>query len=125
MTDEEKAAARAARFGITSPSADDDKKSSRAARFGLPDKKNGKIGEVPSADIDTLKKRAERFGQSSSSSLKSVELQEQIKKRQERFGVVEEGPAVKKTKVAVNENLLVDEKLKKRAERFCNQEVKA
>ena len=95
-------------------------------RFGL---KNGSsiAGGAPSADLETLKKRAERFGQSSSETMKKMEMSEQQKKRQERFGVVAsaDGPSgEKKAKVATNENLLVDEKLKKRAERF-GTEIKA
>ena len=77
---------------------------------------------------DTLKKRAERFGQNNSNTLKKLELDEKIKKRQERFGEIKkenEGPAAKKVKVEVNKSLIepkvdpvVDDKMKKRAERF-------
>ena len=76
-----------------------------------------------------MKKRAERFGQTNSNTLKKLELNEKIKKRQERFGEVKKengGPAAKKVKVEVNKALLepkvdpiVDEKMKKRAERFA------
>ena len=48
-----------------------------------------KIGGAPSADLDTLKKRAERFGTNTSTSLKKMEVDEAIKRRQERFGVVD------------------------------------
>ena len=64
-----------------------------------------KIGAAPPADLDLLKKRAERFGtvgiwfpysserpytsfQATSSAVKSAELSEAIKRRQERFGVI-------------------------------------
>ena len=39
--------------------------------------------------MDTLKKRAERFGTSTSNTLKKMEVDEAIKRRQERFGVVD------------------------------------
>merc|ERR1719219_2109952 len=60
-TDEERAAARAARFNATaeeSKKADltsEAKKESRAERFGLT---STKIGAAPSVDVETLKKRA-------------------------------------------------------------------
>ena len=44
---------------------------------------------VPLVDMDTLKKRAERFGTNTSTSLKKMEVDEAIKRRQERFGVVD------------------------------------
>ena len=63
-----------------------------------------KIGAAPPADLDLLKKRAERFGtvglrfpylsgdyfhfQATSTAVKSAELSEAIKRRQERFGVI-------------------------------------
>jgi len=123
MSDSERAAARAARFGGTTSAESEAKKQARAERFGI---KSGKIGDSPSADLETLKKRAERFGQSSSNAMKKAELDEKIKKRQERFGVVE--PEIKKFKksgvlndVGLNKTLKdkpMDEKMMKRAERF-------
>merc|ERR1711913_26439 len=97
-TDEERAAARAARFNATaeeSKKADltsEAKKESRAERFGLG---STKIGAAPSADLETLKKRAERFGQSSSTVMKKAEMNEKIKKRQEGFGLVNVEPSKK------------------------------
>jgi len=126
-TDEERAAARAARFNASaeeSKKADltsEAKKDSRAERFGLT---STKIGAAPSADLETLKKRAERFGQSSSNVMKKAEMDEKIKKRQERFGVVdntEPSKKIKKSEVLSSVELnktLKDEKLVKRAERF-------
>ena len=78
------------------------------------------IGESPSVDLDTLKRRAERFGQSTSSTMQKLELQEKIKERESRFGKVEiTSTEPKRARVtAPNSNLLVDEKMKKRAERF-------
>ena len=120
MTDAEKAAARAARFGASIDVASDAKKQARAERFGT--SKSTKIGAAPSVDLDTLKKRAERFGQSSATVMKKAEADEKLKKRQERFGVV--APEKKKMKkddilasVGINATLK-DEKLLKRAERF-------
>ena len=119
MSDAERAAARAARFGASLDVASSAKKQARAERFGTG---SGKIGAAPTADLETLKKRAERFGQSSATVMKKAELDEKIKKRQERFGVVE--PQTKKMKksdilssVGINETLK-DEKMLKRAERF-------
>ena len=141
MTDAERAAIRAAKFGVAAAAsvapaaavASDEKKLERAKRFGLPVtssdvKTSNKIGAVPSADLDTLKKRAERFGQTNSNTMKKLELDEKIKKRAERFGEAKngDGPAAKKVKIEVNKTLTeskvdpaADEKLKKRAERFA------
>ena len=78
------------------------------------------IGESPSVDLETLKRRAERFGQSSSTTMQKLELQQKIKDRESRFGKVENSVAEPKRAriTAPNENLLIDEKMKKRAERF-------
>jgi len=124
---EEKIKARAERFGGFQ--SDDAKKAARAARFGLGGGGGGaaggnkKLGEAPAVDADTLKKRAERFGGSVSSSLKNIEVQEAIKRRQERFGVVEKNePKPKKVSLNKSENSVVlDEKMKARQQRFGNQ----
>jgi len=121
---EDKIKARAERFGGFQ--SDDAKKSARAARFGISDVKgaaaagNKKLGEAPAVDADTLKKRAERFGGSVSSSLKNMEVQEAIKRRQERFGVVEKNePKPKKVMLNSGANSIVlDEKMKARQQRF-------
>ena len=87
---EAKIKARAERFGGFQ--GDEAKKMARAAKFGTgaaATNGSSKLGGAPSADIDTLKKRAERFGTSTSTSLKKVEVNEAIKRRQERFGVVD------------------------------------
>ena len=89
---EAKIKARAERFGGFQ--SDEAKKLARAAKFGTVTAgaaNNGstKIGGAPSADADTLKKRAERFGTNTSTSLKKMEVDEAIKRRQERFGVVD------------------------------------
>jgi len=130
MTDAERAAIRAAKFGGTAVAETEDKKLARAQRFGLPvtassNGKASKIGAAPVADLETLKKRAERFGQTTSNVVKKMEEDEKIKKRQERFGEVKNGNSAKKMKIEVNKSLVekkVDpdlaEKLKKRAERF-------
>jgi hypothetical protein len=134
LTDSERVAARASRFGaITAPS-DVKKAAGRAERFGVKDASN-KIGDSPTVDLDTLKKRAERFGQSSSTAIKKAEMDEKIRKRQERFGMVQ--PEAKKAKksevlatVEINKTIVsppkeVDEKLVKRAERFGAKPVEA
>ena len=70
-------------------------------------------------DADTLKKRAERFGGSVSSSLKNLEAQEAIKRRQERFGVVEKNePKPKKVMLNSGNSVVLDEKMKARQQRF-------
>ena len=78
------------------------------------------IGESPSVDLDTLKRRAERFGQSTSTTMQKLELQQKIKDRESRFGKVEASTGEsKRAKItAPNQDLLTDEKMKKRAERF-------
>ena len=81
---------------------------------------NKKLGGAPAVDADTLKKRAERFGGSVSSSLKKIEVQEAIKRRQERFGVVEKNEP-KPKKVSLNNgsnSVVLDEKMKARQQRF-------
>merc|ERR1719468_215121 len=123
---EAKIKARADRFGGFQ--SDEAKKVARAAKFGTAtagaDEKasNGstKIGGAPSADADTLKKRAERFGTNTSTSLKKIEVDEAIKRRQERFGVVDKNePKPKKINFNKGTNSVVmDEKMKSRAQRF-------
>lgn len=122
---DEKLKARADRFGGFQ--SDDAKKAARAARFGLGGGGGGgaaggnkKLGEAPAVDPDTLKKRAERFGGSVSSSLKNIEVQEAIKRRQERFGLVEKNEP-KPKKVSLNKSgnsVVLDEKMKARQQRF-------
>jgi len=110
-----RAAARAARFGIAPTENAGEKKVDRAKRFGIPvtaSPGSNKIGSAPAADMETLKKRAERFGLNASQTMQKAELDEKIKKRQDRFGAVgKNGDSLPK----VNE----DESLKKRAERFA------
>ena len=133
---DDKLKARAERFGGFQ--SDEAKKAARAARwtrfciyfvsltfwcrFGLGGTKeeNKKLGGAPAVDADTLKKRAERFGGSVSSSLKNLEVQEAIKRRQERFGVVEKNEP-KPKKVMLNSggnSVVLDEKMKARQQRF-------
>jgi len=121
---EDKLKARAERFGGFQ--SDEAKKAARAARFGVSDgtvAKGGdkKLAAAPAVDADTLKKRAERFGGSVSSSLKNLEVQEAIKRRQERFGVVEKNePKPKKVMLnsASGNSVVLDEKMKARQQRF-------
>merc|ERR1711915_338049 len=117
----DKIKARAERFGGFQ--SDDAKKNARAARFGMGNGSTGgsnKLGSAPSADLDTLKKRAERFGTNTSTSLKKMEVDEAIKRRQERFGVVDKNePKPKKINFNNGVNsVVVDEKLKSRQQRF-------
>ncbi|XP_013404173.1 SAP domain-containing ribonucleoprotein [Lingula anatina] len=110
MTDAERLAERAKKFGVVSEEA---KKKLRAEKFGLPvpadtkTKTSGNITTAPAADLEKLKKRAERFGITTSSTLSNVDKQEKLLKRKERFGVV-----------VGTTNSDVEEKKKKRAERF-------
>jgi len=117
---EAKIKARAERFG--GMQSDEAKKAARAAKFGTGAASNGstKLGGAPSADLDTLKKRAERFGTSTSTSLKKIEVNEAIKRRQERFGVVDKNEP-KPKKISFNNganSVVMDEKMKSRAQRF-------
>jgi len=118
---EAKIKARAERFGGFQ--GDEAKKIARAAKFGTgtaATNGSSKLGGAPSADIDTLKKRAERFGTSTSTSLKKAEVNDAIKRRQERFGVVDKNePKPKKINFNSGVNsVVVDEKMKSRAQRF-------
>lgn len=117
---EAKIKARAERFGGFQ--SDEAKKLARAAKFGTGAATKGstKLGGAPSADLDTLKKRAERFGTNTSTSLKKMEVNEAIKRRQERFGVVDKNePKPKKINFNSGVNsVVVDEKMKSRAQRF-------
>merc|ERR1712059_109289 len=127
-TVEDRIKARAERFGIQTPESDDAKKNARANRFGdmvsSGESQGKKIGEVPGADLDTLKKRAERFGTASSTVMKKAELSEAIKRRQERFGVISKDEPKAKIKsvnlpgVIGGNSVVLDEKMKARAERF-------
>jgi len=112
-----RAAARAARFGIAPTENAGEKKVDRAKRFGIPvtaSPGSNKIGSAPAADMETLKKRAERFGLNTSKTMQKAELDEKIKKRQDRFGAAAKTEEDSPPKVKVNE----DEGMKKRAERF-------
>jgi len=121
---EDKIKARAERFGGFQ--SDEAKKAARAARFadmlsGVKD--NGtskKIGSAPAPDLEILKKRAERFGSAVSPLVKEAEVNDAIKRRQERFGVVsKDEPKPKKLTLNAGVNSVVlDEKLKTRKERF-------
>ena len=120
---EEKIKSRAERFGGFQ--SDDAKKLARAAKFGT-GATNGagstKIGGAPAADLDTLKKRAERFGTNSSNSLKKMEVDEAIKRRQERFGVVDKNePKVRidKKNFVYNIFILAKEDYIKHWSKFC------
>ncbi|XP_069086714.1 SAP domain-containing ribonucleoprotein isoform X3 [Pleurodeles waltl] len=95
---ESKKAARAARFGISSPSAKGlsvlstntkspvhlDKLKERAQRFGL----NVSAVSRKVEDDEKLKKRKERFGILTSSAASTEDTEAKKKKRGERFGIV-------------------------------------
>ncbi|KAF5271359.1 hypothetical protein FQA39_LY08157 [Lamprigera yunnana] len=75
---------RAKKFGA--PVSVEAKKMARAERFS--GKNNSLISSNIESNMDVLKKRAERFGGSVSKVMSGVELQERMKKRKERFGIV-------------------------------------
>jgi len=118
--------ARAERFGGFQ--SDEAKKAARAARFAdmFPAKEaegakgSTKIGAAPPPDLDQLKKRAERFGTAVSPLVKQAEVSDAIKRRQERFGIIsKDEPKAKKPVFNAGQNSVVlDEKMKARAERF-------
>lgn len=127
VSSDEKLRQRAERFGITS---DNDKKAARAARFGtvttnLSNKPSAKIAPTPitADDIDRLKKRAERFGTVVSSTLTKLEDEDKLRKRKQRFGQIT-GPtsnptsATTPTLASTKSIEEVEEKKRKRAERF-------
>jgi len=119
---EAKIKSRAERFGGFQ--SDEAKKAARAAKFGSMLGKSTAVSQAPALDIDVLKKRAGRFGTAISPALKTAEVSEAIKRRQERFGVVspdEPKPKMVTLNSGVN-SVIMDEKMKKRLERF--KEVK-
>jgi len=119
---EAKIKSRAERFGGFQ--SDEAKKAARAAKFGSMLGKSSPSSQAPALDIDVLKKRAGRFGTAISPALKTAEVSEAIKRRQERFGVVspdEPKPKMVTLNSGVN-SVIMDEKMKKRLERF--KEVK-
>lgn len=131
LTSDEKLRQRAERFGITS---DNDKKAARAARFGtvttnLSNKPSAKIVSTPvtAEDIDRLKKRAQRFGTVVSSTLSKLEDEDKLRKRKQRFGQIT-GPTSNPTSTTTTTTTTtttanksieeIEEKKRKRAERF-------
>ncbi|XP_030845941.1 SAP domain-containing ribonucleoprotein [Strongylocentrotus purpuratus] len=130
MTDTEKKALRAQKFGVAGSLSDADKKKARAERFGMkaPESKDKPTaaatptskGISVSVDTDKLKQRAERFGKSVSPPAPAIkgEEAERIRKRKERFGAVTiSGPGSKaKTNAAGGDD--AEAKKRKRAERF-------
>lgn len=130
-------ALRAQKFGA--PASSDAKKLARAERFGVvatspsvapkigenAAKVSGKIDKNISTDINKLKERAQRFGTSVSKAMTSIENEERIKKRQERFGLVSspkietttKGTIKAKPATVANQSEYAD-KAKKRLERF-------
>jgi hypothetical protein len=85
-TDEEKLAARKARFGITSA---DEKMKVRQARFGTAAKATG-------VSKEKLAARAKRFGIPASADPSKLVSEELKRKRMERFGVVDQEERVSK-----------------------------
>ncbi|XP_076069080.1 uncharacterized protein LOC143041156 isoform X3 [Oratosquilla oratoria] len=87
--------ARAQRFGISGT--ETSKKQARAERFGntrRPAKLSSETGDI---DVSKLKARAERFGEVTSKILTQAASNDQIKKRQERFGLVATSSETKTT----------------------------
>ncbi|KAM4700342.1 SAP domain-containing ribonucleoprotein isoform 2-T2 [Discoglossus pictus] len=100
---------RAERFNV--PASLDTKKAARAARFGItsPEQKGLSTDGKSTVNLDKLKERAQRFGVSVSPVTKKGEDDEKLKKRKERFGIVTSSAAVTDD---------VEAKKRKRSERF-------
>lgn len=103
MTEEEKKAARAKKFGLKANELSD------AARLENRSKRFGTQSACGSGSVDTakLKSRAERFGVVVSETLSKTDQEEKKLKRQQRFGGVHKGL-----------DNASEEKKRKRAERF-------
>ncbi|KAI0210072.1 hypothetical protein LSAT2_005199 [Lamellibrachia satsuma] len=130
LTEEEKIALRAKKFGVVS--SEEAKKAIRAQRFGLTITDSQASKTSGGSETEKLKQRAEKFGMDEASKA-TPEVTEKLKKRAERFGTV---TSTTLTKIESDEKLLkrkmrfgantataatdteVEEKRRKRAERF-------
>ncbi|XP_063964216.1 SAP domain-containing ribonucleoprotein-like [Lytechinus pictus] len=128
VSDVEKKALRAQKFGVAASLSDADKKKARAERFGMPApgsqaKPTATVtptskGISMSVNSDKLKQRAERFGKSVSPTAVKTEESERIRKRKERFGAVTISAPGSKAKTSAVGSDDVEAKKLKRAERF-------
>jgi len=129
--DQAKIKSRAERFGGFQ--SEEARKAARLAKYGEMLSKGptpvvaagGNVVASSPEELERLKKRAGRFGTSTSTVLKTAEVSEAIKRRQERFGIVSpDEPKPKKITLNSGVNSVVmDEKMKARIERF-KMEVK-
>lgn len=117
LTAKERLELRAKKFGA--PVDADVKKLARAERFGIQNESNGNKASITSnavpASADILKKRAQRFGVSVSTQMISIENQEKLQKRQERFNT---GATTKTTITPPEGSDEYAEKARLRLERF-------
>nr|XP_054767956.1 SAP domain-containing ribonucleoprotein-like [Lytechinus pictus] len=128
ISDVEKKALRAQKFGVAASLSDADKKKARAERFGMqaPGSQAKPTATVTptskgismSVNSDKLKQRAERFGKSVSPTAVKTEESERIRKRKERFGAVTISAPGSKAKTSAVGSDDVEAKKLKRAERF-------
>ncbi|XP_041478266.1 SAP domain-containing ribonucleoprotein-like [Lytechinus variegatus] len=128
ISDVEKKALRAQKFGVAASLSDADKKKARAERFGMqaPGSQAKPTATVTptskgismSVNSDKLKQRAERFGKSVSPTAMKSEEAERIRKRKERFGAVTISAPGSKAKISAVGSDDVEAKKRKRAERF-------
>ena len=82
LTDQEKLAVRAKKFGMTITDMNSEaRKVARSQRFGT-----GTIGSAEAPNAEILKKRAERFGVVTSGTVMQSKEEERRRKRQARFG---------------------------------------
>jgi len=127
IDNEAKIKSRAERFGGFQ--SEEARKAARLAKYGdmlgkgpaVQTNTSTKISTTSApVDIDLLKKRAGRFGTNTSTILKTAEVSEAIKRRQERFGIISpDEPKPKKITLNSGMNSVVmDEKMKARIERF-------
>uniref|UniRef100_UPI00358EEF15 SAP domain-containing ribonucleoprotein isoform X2 n=1 Tax=Myxine glutinosa TaxID=7769 RepID=UPI00358EEF15 len=86
MSQAERMIKRAERFNV--PVTEASKKTARAQRFGMPATNTLGGDQLGKEDMGKLQERAKRFGMNVSTVAQKLEVEDKLKKRKERFGVV-------------------------------------